>query len=148
MKIKTLKIKVESENQEFDFAEFFTGSNTIHDTSASLVKEKDGYYWHAFITYSPKSYDMYARLPKEDKRLPDGFENEIRQYLDNNPPQKLRVRNSVVCSIERLLTVRDMEGFSFLNNVGKTSLKDDTEFFKSLLEIIKKYQTPEIKDEN
>ena len=51
MKIKTLKIKITAANQDFDFTEFFTGNNAIYSTTAQLLQEEDGVYWHAFITY-------------------------------------------------------------------------------------------------
>ena len=51
MKIKTIKIKVTQDNQDFDLSEFFTGSNTIYSTNAQLIQEADGLYWHAFFTY-------------------------------------------------------------------------------------------------
>jgi hypothetical protein len=80
MKIKTLKIKVETENQDFDFNEFLTGSNAIHTTQATLMKEKDGLYWHVFITYEPKNNDIYQH-PREVQEFPDGFEAEIEAFL-------------------------------------------------------------------
>ena len=52
MKIKTIKIKVTQDNQDFDLSEFFTGSNTIYSTNAQLIQEADGLYWHAFFYVS------------------------------------------------------------------------------------------------
>ena len=145
MKIKTLKIKVETENQDFDFTEFLTGSNVIHTTEATLRKEKDGLYWHVFITYQPKGYDTYLD-PRAVQEFPKGFEEEIYAFLHNNPPTKLRVKNAVVGGMRRLLKIRDIEGFKFLNQIGNNSLAQDQEFFTALLAIINKYQTPD--DEN
>ena len=54
MKIKTIKIKVTQDNQDFDLSEFFTGSNTIYTTNAQLIQEEDGLYWHAFLLINNK----------------------------------------------------------------------------------------------
>ena len=143
MKIKTLKIKVETEHQDFDFDEFLTGSNAIHTTEATLMKEKGDLYWHIFITYEPKSYDTYIH-PRDLQEYPEGFENEILGFLRNNLPTKIRVRNAVVGGMWRLLKIRDMNGFRLLSQIGKSSLAQEQEFFTALLAIINKYQTPDL----
>ena len=142
MKIKTLKIKVEKANQEFDFKDFLTGNNTIHQTTATLQKEKDGLYWHVFMTYTPSENNRFSRLPMETKDYPEGFEDAIYDYVRNNPPNKIRVRGAVISSVERLLSVQELSHFTFLNTIGDTSLAQDHDFFVGLLAIIKKYQIP------
>ena len=140
MKIKTLKIKVETENQDFDFKEFLTGSNTIHKTEATLKKEKGGFYWHVFITYEPKiDIDTYLSRSRVARELPKGFEEEIRNYMHHNPPNKIRAKNAISGGMDRLLTVKDMEGFKMLNKIGDLTLEQDLTFFTDILEIIKKY---------
>jgi hypothetical protein len=52
----------------------------------------------------------------------------------------------VVGGMHRLLRIRDMEGFKFLNKIGNNSLAQEQDFFVALLAIINKYQTPD--DEN
>jgi hypothetical protein len=110
MKIKIIKIKVTIENQEFDFNDFFEGSNTIYTTNATLIKEKDGYYWHAFITYEPKQYNYEKTIPKaitkipviEKEELPFGFEEEIREYIKNNPSKKTITKNCILINLEQI----------------------------------------------
>lgn len=41
MKLKTLKLKVTNDQQEYDFSEFLTGSNTVYNTIAHFEKEGD-----------------------------------------------------------------------------------------------------------
>ena len=139
MKIKTIKLKVERENQEFDFSEFFEGSNTIFTTNSQLVEEKDGYYWYAFITYEPQIPLLKPFLPKP-KDLPEGFEEEVRNYLKTNPPKKIRTQNAVKGGLEVVLKCEKMGDFLRLQSVGKGSIKEENVFFERLLEIAKKYK--------
>ena len=141
MKIKTLKIKVETENQDFDFSEFLTGSNTIYKTEATLKKEKGGFYWHVFITYEPKNNFVYIH-PRDARELPEGFESEVLDFLYANLPNKIRVKHAIIGGLKRLLSIEDLEGFKFLKQIGNSSIEHDKEFFTALLEIIKKYQIP------
>jgi hypothetical protein len=146
MKIKTLKIKVENENQEFDFADFFEGNYTIYKTEASLQKEKDGYYWHAFITFEPNGATPYFDaiqnfniLQRKEITLPKGFEDEVNNYLKNNPPKKARSQNLMKCNIEKLWGIENLNDFNKIKNLGKISIREDAVFYQGLLDIIKKY---------
>ena len=142
MKIKTIKLKVERENQEFDFSEFFEGSNTIFTTNSQLVEQKDGYYWYAFITYEPRIDKPFLKpLLSPTKELPEGFEEEVRNYLKTNPPKNTRTQNAVKGGLEVVLKCEKMGDFLRLQSVGKGSIKEENVFFEGLLEIVKKYKT-------
>jgi hypothetical protein len=140
MKIKTLKIKVENNNQEFDFNDFFEGSNTIYKTEASLQKEKDGYYWHAFITYEPKTgIPYYKSIPQKETILPEGFKEEIMIYISNNPTSSTRAKNTISSNMEKVFCMYEFKDFYKLRNLGKKSFEKETDFFKGILDIVKKY---------
>ena len=87
MKIKTIKIKVTQDNQDFDLSEFFTGSNTIYTTNAQLIQEEDGLYWHAFFTYQQQggSY-LFSKKHSisNEKKAPDGFEEALLEFVKTN----------------------------------------------------------------
>ena len=137
MKIKTIKIKVESANQEFDFGDFFEGSNTIYTTTAAFHQEQDGLYWHAFITYEPKERSY---KPTQAKKMPAGFEEAFETYIKDNPPKKIRSRNAVRYCPERVLEVKELQDFRRFKDLGASSLAEDNDFFTGLLELVKQYQ--------
>jgi|GEM_PF-3647577 len=143
MKIKILKIKVENENQDFDFKDFFVGSNTLYNTTANIVKEDDGLYWHAFITYEPQNNYLSASIPRQEKKLPEGFEEEIRAYLKKEPPKKTRSKNAVLSNIENILNIKETKEFARLRNITEKNVFEDVDFFTAVLEIIKKHQPKE-----
>ena len=146
MKIKIIRLKVESENQSFDFSEFVEGSNIFFSTNSQLVKEKDGYYWHAFITYEPQIPLLKPFLPKP-KDLPEGFEEEVRAYLKSYPfpetrtqTQRTRTQNAVRGGLEIVLKCEKVGDFVKLRNLGKNSIVEEKDFLERLLEIAKKYK--------
>ncbi|TAE38511.1 MAG: hypothetical protein EAZ50_07600 [Runella slithyformis] len=141
MKIKTIRIKAEVDNQEFDFTQFFEGSNTIFTTSATLVKEEDGYYWHAFITFEPNSVFNTSRSTTPKKPMPpQAFEDEVITYTQQNPPKSIRLRSGVKSSIEAVFEMRELNDFHKLRNVGTNSVLGDTDYLSGILEIVKKHQ--------
>ena len=143
MKIKTLKIKVERENQEFDFLDFFEGNNTIFATIAALHQEKDGLYWHAFITYEPRQH-IYVRESTEEKKMPAGFEEALRAYIEDNPPKKIRSWSAVRHYPERVLEVKELQDFARFKGLGALSLAEDNAFFTGVIELVKQYQSTAI----
>jgi len=140
MKIKTLKIKVENENQDFDFQEFFTGSNQIFYTAAHVVKEEGGMYWYAFITYEPQKSYSPLPIPRQEIELPKGFADEIKSYVRSASANKTRCKNAILGGMDQLPKIKEIEGFYLLRNLSNKSVNEDSDFFAAVLEIIKKYQ--------
>jgi hypothetical protein len=141
MKIKTLKIKVEKDDQEIDFSEFLEGSNVIYKTKATLQKEKDGHYWHVFFTFEPKSDTTYVRpIPPQKVSLPEGFEDAIMNYLEDTQHISSRIFHAIRGNLEGLLRVHSLENFKLLSKLGKKSIEDNPDFFQGLLNIIEKYR--------
>lgn len=135
MKLKTLKLKVTSDQQEYDFTQFLTGSNTIYHTSSHFEKEGEEFYWHVLFTYEPKQdYTQPVKV------LPEGFEKEIKEYTEQNPPKTLTIKAIVNDSSERLLKMKEIEDFGMFRNVGKKACEKDNEYLTGLLAIIQKYQ--------
>ena len=138
MKIKNLRIKINSDNQEFDLKDFFTGSNTIYTTIAQVVKEKDGYYWHAFFTYESKS--NYFSILEEDKHTPLAFIDEVNELLKTQPPKKVQTRNAIKSNMARMYGFISIENFSILKGLGKTCIETDQELLTQILQIAHKHQ--------
>lgn len=149
MKIKTLKIKVEKENQEFDTVDFFEGSYIIYKTEASLQKEKDGYFWHVFITYDSKDDALFSKSTLQKKTfLPKGFEDEITNYLNRNSIINTRYKNALKHNLLVLLDIDKIEDFTRLRNIGKNSIEENKVFFNGIVEIIQKYNKILLNHEN
>jgi hypothetical protein len=149
MKIKTLKIKVEKENQEFDVEEFFEGSNTIYKTEASLQKEKDGYFWHVFITYEPKGVALFSKsIPQKETVLSKDFEDEITNYLNKNSTISSRSKNVIKHNLAVLLGIDKIEDFMRLRYLGKNSIEKNKVFFNDMVDIIQKYNKIRLNHEN
>ncbi len=141
MKMKTIRIKVESNNQEFDFTDFFKGSNTIISTSATLVQEQDGCYWHAFITFEPKNHYISPPAPVPENLVYKAFMIEINEYTAQNPPKTVRTTNAIRGYREHILEIKELNNFLRVQNIGKKTIKDDLDYFNGVLEIIKKYDS-------
>lgn len=143
MKIKTIKIKVTQDNQEFDLSEFFTGSNTIYSTNAQLIQEEDGLYWHAFFTYKNEyGYQIPKMLSKlaEEKTAPDGFEEALLEFVKTKTNVSRRVKNSINWDSDIVYTFEKIEDFLKLKSLGKGSVNKEKDFLLEVLEFIKKYK--------
>ena len=108
MKIKTIKIKVTQNNQDFDLSEFFTGSNTIYSTNAQLIQEADGLYWHAFFTYQQQGGNF--QFPQKystskEKKAPDGFEEALLEFIETKTNASVRTKNSIKCNFDFIKNV-------------------------------------------
>ena len=143
MKIKTIKIKVTQDNQEFDLTEFFTGSNTIYTTNAQLIQEEDGLYWHAFFTYQQQGGTF--QFPKKygtttEKTAPDGFEEALLEFIKTKPNIDARTKNSIKCNVDTVFNFEKIEEFKKLRHIGKGSINKEKNFLLELLEFIKNYK--------
>ena len=143
MKIKTIKIKVTQDNQDFDFSEFFSGSNTIYSTSAQLIQEEDGLYWHAFFTYQQQggSY-LFSKKHgiSNEKKAPDGFEEALLEFVNTKTNVSRRVKNSIKGDSDIVYTFEKVEDFIILKSLGKGSINKEKEFLLNVLEFIKKFK--------
>ena len=120
MQIKTIKIKVTQDNQDFDFSEFFTGSNTIYSTSAQLIQEEDGLYWHAFFTYQQQggSY-LFSKKHSisNEKKAPDGFEEALLEFVKTKTNVSRGVKNSINWDSDIVYTFEKVEDFIILKSL-------------------------------
>ena len=143
MKIKTIKIKVTQDNQDFDLSEFFTGSNTIYSTNAQLIQEEDGLYWHAFFTYKNENgYQIPKMLSRlaEEKKAPDGFEEALLEFVKTKTNVSRRVKNSINWDSDIVYTFEKVEDFLKLKSLGKGSINKEKVFLLEVLEFIKKFK--------
>ena len=143
MKIKTIKIKVTQDNQDFDLSEFFTGSNTIYSTNAQLIQEADGLYWHAFFTYQQQGGNF--QFPQKystskEKKAPDGFEEALLEFVKTKTNVSRRVKNSIKGDSDIVYTFEKVEDFLKLKSLGKGSINKEKDFLLEVLEFIKKYK--------
>ena len=143
MKIKTIKIKVTQDNQDFDLSEFFTGSNTIYTTNAQLIQEEDGLYWHAFFTYQQQGGNF--QFPQKystskEKKAPDGFEEALLEFIETKTNASVRTKNSIKCNLDNVYTFKKAEDFLKLKSLGKGSINKEKVFLLEVLEFIKKFK--------
>ena len=143
MKIKTIKIKVTQDNQDFDLSEFFTGSNTIYSTNAQLIQEEDGLYWHAFFTYKQVG-DTYLfsqkQIPSNEKTAPDGFEEALLEFVKTKTNVSRGVKNRIKWEPDSVYTFEKIEDFFKLKSLGKVSINKEKVFLLEVLEFIKKFK--------
>lgn len=139
MKIKILKIKIENSNQDFDFADFFEGSNTIFNTNSQLVKEGKDYFWHLLITYEQK-YTSFPFTKTEKKKAPIEFEEEILKLIHNFPTKNVRVKNALKSYIDELYYFSSPNEFNNIRRLGKKSITENPEIFDEVWKTIEKHQ--------
>ncbi len=137
MKIKTIKLKVENDNQEFDFNQFLEGNNTIYNLHAQLLQEGKHKYWHVLFTYSPTIVHSFLNTPKQSP--PIGFENEIRAYMEKNTLKTKAIVNTLKANITDLGSVKELSDFGKFRNFGAKKIKDNEAYLKAIIKIIKKH---------
>ena len=139
MRIKTLRIKVENDNQDFNFSDFFEGSNTIYTTNTQLIKEGEHYYWYAFFTYK-RDVSYIPTFPK--KVFPAGFEAEVESFISEKFPQNGAFAGNLRYSMDRLIDCKSIKDIRMIKNFGPKRIADNLSILEELLEIIKKYNPP------
>ena len=98
MKVKTIRIKIEDDIQEFNVTDFGITSATLYDKIAHVVQEADGLYWHVMIFYQPSYTSTVIKETKVKYR--DEIESEISKYFKQCHPST-RVRNGIYQSISQ-----------------------------------------------
>ncbi|WP_432672940.1 hypothetical protein [Flavobacterium sp. SM2513] len=139
MKIKIVKIKVEDAGQEFDSSAFISGKHTVVSTHAELKEEDDGLYWHAFFTFHDFEIVTAATRKKEEKELYRAFHQEVLEFLKTHPTATSKAKNIVMDNFDNLTSIRGMNDFMKLRNMGKSTLTSNSLFFEELLEKIYSY---------
>ena len=138
MRIKTLRIKVESNDQDFFVDDFFSCSDTSFTTNAQLVKEGKDYYWHVLIAYA----DGGKFKPATKKRVINtSYFDAITQLLKENPPKYGLTKNVVGGNMDYIYEFRTIFDFKKLRNFGAKSIENDREFLEKVIEIVIKYNS-------
>ena len=141
MKIKIIKIKVDSDNQTFNISDFFEGNNTIYKTSPTLVKEEDGYYWHVFFTYKNDNTATFVSDEKEETQINANFEKEIMELLLNHePPLSVRFKNTIKANLSEMQHFDKIEKFMRFRNFGKKEFQQNIKTMNVILKIAQKYK--------
>lgn len=144
MKIKTLKIKVENESQEFAIPSFYALTNIIYSTRAELIREDGEYYWIIMIAFEPK-VDIFPGISRvTNKQLPIGFKEAAKKYINMESTKKIRVKNCVNLYLEELIEVKNMNDFKQIRGLGGKTIINEFKFLSGLLEIIKRHQSIDI----
>lgn len=138
MKIKTFKIKVESNHQTFDFSDFFEENNKVLQITPTLVKEKNSYYWHVFAIYERRS-SSYSK--KEEKELNPDFQKEVTAIISNKElNMSTRVRHCINYYIVDIQDYEKIGDFLKMRYFGKKGLESNKDVLLQILEIAKKYR--------
>jgi hypothetical protein len=140
MKIKTLKIKAGQNDQEIALSDYFEAYPTIYNTSASMVKEGNEYYWYICIAFEPKSPYLSFK-PKKTVELPAGFEAAIKAYAKENKCNNIRVYNRVMYFSPELLRFTTLNDFKRLRGIGAKTIEQDVDFLTGLLAVIKSFSS-------
>lgn len=139
MKIKTIRIKIEDDIQEFNVTDFGITSATLYDKIAHVVQEADGLYWHVMIFYQPSYTSTVIKETKVKYR--DEIESEISKYFEQCRPST-RVRNGIYQSISQYKEIKTREDFRRVKNIGRSSIRENQQIFDYILKIYDKYRKP------
>ena len=138
MRIKTLRIKVESNDQDYFVDDFFFFFDTSFTTNAQLVKEGKDYYWHVLIAYA----DGSKFKPATKKRVVNtSYFDAITQLLKENPPKYGLTKNVVGGNMDYIYEFRTIYDFKKLRSFGLKSIEKDREFLEKVIEIVIKYNS-------
>lgn len=145
MKIKTLKIKAEDVEQEYDLAVLLERYCTIYKTEVSLQREKNCLFWYILIMYEPLGYTFFSNTTSTKKTiLPEGFEQEVLDYIDkNNRLTRPIIMSALKFNLNYLLEIEKLEDFIKCRNIGLKTIIKDKVFFQGLLNVIQKYNKRE-----
>jgi hypothetical protein len=137
MKIKTIRIKIEDDIQEFNVTDFDITNATLYDKIAHVVQEADGLYWHVMLFYQPNSnISGIQNLQKVDI-----IRREVAAYIDQSKPP-MRIRNGILSSIVRYEEIKTREDFRRIKQIGYGSINLSPEVFDEVLKIYDKYREP------
>lgn len=137
MKIKTIRIKIEDDIQEFNVTDFEITNATLYDKIAHVVQEADGLYWHVMIFYQPNSNITGIN----NLQTVDIIRREVAVYLEQTKPS-IRVRNGIFSSIVRYEEIKTREDFRRVKQIGYGSINLFPEIFDEVLKIFDKYREP------
>lgn len=141
MKIKTIKVRANSDNRDIAISDFYSQNSTIYSTNSKLIKEKDDYYWLVMIAYESNlllPLDGYDS--SNNHQLPAGFEQSVMQYVVNAPSNGVRIKNSVSTYLPSLLIINSIHDFKRIRGLGVKTVDENIEFLSGLMDIIKQYQ--------
>lgn len=139
MRIKTLRIKVESNDQDYFVADFFSDRDSRYTTNAQLVKEGKDYYWHVLITYDKGGAFKPAATKK--RVVNTSYFDAITQLLKESPPKYGLTKNVVGGNMDYIYEFRTIFDFKKLRNFGAKSIENDREFLEKVIEIVIKYNS-------
>lgn len=139
MKLKTLRIKIENDNQTFELSDFFEGNTTLYDKFTHIVDEPDGKYWHVMIFYT-SDYTAFSKPKIPKTEIPKELIIEIHEFIKINPPISKKVLNNINANIESLIDIESTEDFKRFRSLGAKTLAKESVFLNGILEIIKKYR--------
>ena len=139
MKVKTIRLKIENDIQDYNVTDFDITNATLYDKIAHVVQEADGLYWHVMIFYQPSYTSTVIKETKVKYR--DEIESEISKYFEQCQPST-RVRNGIYQSISQYKEITTREDFRRVKNIGSSSIQEYPEIFDEVLKIFDKYREP------
>jgi hypothetical protein len=141
MRIKLLKIKMDSDLIDVTIPDFTCDNTKILEINAELNMDDGKYYWFVLVAYVPKS--IFISETKHDEKnnpLPIGFKREIHRYIDKHKLLKVRVKNCIKGHVNELIEIKKLDDFKKLRGMGVKCIFDEEKFLLGLIEIIKKFQ--------
>jgi hypothetical protein len=131
LKIKLLKIKGTSDNQDFNLDDFFEKSNdvkVIHKYDATFVNDKSEKYWSILIYYELKEQTVFSLKKVEEEWTSD--KQELMDILDDWARQKavqikkdylsVRSQSQIYEIAENYKKYKSAMDFTMIRNYGKT----------------------------
>lgn len=131
MRIKTLRLKVESNDQDYFVDDFFSDTASCYTTNAQLVKEGKDYYWHVLIAYDKGGAFKPAVTKK--RVINTSYFDAITQLLKENPPKYGLTKNVVGGNMDYIYEFRTIFDFKKLRNFGAKSIENDKEFLEKVI---------------
>lgn len=140
MIIKSFKIKINKKDFVATIPSFFSDKNTIYAINSQLGIENGQYYWFILITYEPNDkFSSLLNFEIDEKTLPEGFEEAVKDHVIKHKKIKTRVRNCINYYLDELVDIKKMDDFLKLRGIGTKSIDEERLFFLDLIKIIKKF---------
>lgn len=134
MKVKTLKIKIDSQCQNISIFNDLDEGVFIYNLSSALEFENGCYYWNIIIVYDMKNFNFFYKDELKNSNK-NNFILEIKRYIENSN-FNTRIYNILNKNINNLNDINCLNDLKCFRGLGEKSIFENKEKLLGLIELV------------